>query len=195
VTGGPNGPTSYTDTISSVEGDSFVLTTTFEDITRTQRWSCGPDGLVALDFGGASAALALADLQADFNTTEATGITLPAAISQGDRWSQTFTLEGTQTLPGDQTADVTGQVQYDATASGLESATVSAGTFEALRVDSTSTMNITVQMSGITVPTTIVGTTVQWYAPNVGMVRSIEKSNIFGTEVEVTSELTGYSLP
>lgn len=195
VTGGPNGPTSYTDTISSVDGESFILTTTFEDITRAQRWSCDPDGLVALDFGGASATLAVANLQADFDTTEATGVTLPAEISQGDSWSQTFTLKGTQTLPGDQTADVTGQVQYDATAGGLESVTVSAGTFEALRVDSTSTMNITVQMSGITVPVTIAGTIVQWYAPGVGMVRSIEKSNFFDTEVEVTSELTGYSLP
>ncbi len=195
VTGGPNGTTSYTDTISAVSGDSFTLTTTLEDLTRTQRWSCGADGLVALDFGGASATLAVANLQTEFDTTESTGVTLPANVSPGDTWSQTFTLEGTQTITGDQTVQAEGKVKYELTAAGMESVTVPAGTFEALRVDGTTSMDLTVQMSGFTVPMTITGTIVRWYAPDVGYIQSVEQSNVFDTEVEVTTELASYDIP
>jgi len=195
VTGGPTGTTSYTDIISEVNGNSFILTTEFADLTRTQRWSCSADGLVALDYGGSSATLAVAGLQAVFDTTQVTGVTLPADISLGETWSQTFILEGTQTLSGDQTAKSEGDVKYDSTAAGMESVNVPAGTFEALRIDSTTTMEITVELSGFKVPTTIAGTIVRWYVPGVGYVRSVETSNMFDTEVEVTTELTDYSIP
>jgi hypothetical protein len=195
VTGGPNGTTSYTDTISALSGDSFTLTTSVQDLTRTQRWSCGADGLVALDFGGASATLAVANLQAEFDTTASTGVTLPADIAPGDTWSQTFTLEGSQTVSGDRPAKAEGQVEYDSTAAGLESVTVPAGTFEALRVDGTTSMDLTVHLSGFTVPMTISGTIVRWYAPGVGFIRSVEKSDVFGTELEVKTELTSYDIP
>lgn len=195
VTGGPTGTTSYTDMISEVNPNSFILTTEFPDLTRTQRWSCNAEGLVALDYGGSSATVAVSDLQAVFDTTQVTGMTLPASIAQGDTWSQVFILEGTQTLPGDQSATSEGDVQFSSTAGGMESITVPAGTFEALRVESTSTMEITVELSGFKVPTTIEGTSIRWYAPGVGLVRSVETSNMFDTQAEVITELTGYSLP
>jgi hypothetical protein len=195
VTGGPNGTTSYVDTISVTGGDSFTLTTAFGDTTRTQRWSCTSNGLVALDFGGASATLAVADLHAVFDTAESSGVTLPAHISPGDTWSQTFTLEGTLAITGDQTTKASGQVRYDSTATGMESVRVPAGTFDALRIDGISSMEIGVEMGGFTVPMTISGTFVRWYAPGVGFVRSVEDSDVFDTQVKITTELTGYSIP
>jgi DUF3108-like len=195
VTGGTSGPTSYTDQISSVSGDSFILTTTTGDIVRDQRWSCTADGLVALDFGGGTATLAVADMSVVFDTTEATGVTLPSDISPGDTWSQTFTLEGTQNVTGDQAAKVTGTVKYDSTATGLESVTVPAGTFDTLRMEGPNSMDLSVEMSGFAVPMAITGTIVRWYAPGVGYVKSIETSNVFGTDVEITTELTSYNIP
>jgi hypothetical protein len=195
VTGGPDGPTSYTDTIGSIDGDSFVLTTTLGDITRTQRWSCTADGLVALDFGGGSATLAVSDVHMEFDTTDTTGVTLPAHISPGDTWSQTFTIEGTQDFTGDQSTDVTGDVKYDSTASRVETTTVPAGDFDALRVEATNSMDLTVKTSGMTVPMSVSGTLVNWYAPGVGYVRSVEKTNVFGVDVEITTELTSYNIP
>ena len=195
VTGGSSDTVNYTDTISELTGDGFVLTSEFDDATRTQRWSCKSNGLLALDFGGASATLAVADLQAVFDTTKVSGITLPRDLTAGDTWSQSFTIEGNQALPGDQTAEVKGSVDYSSTAGEMESVTVPAGTFEALRVESTTKMDITIKLSGFTVPTTIEGTVVRWYAPEIGYVRSVETSNVFGTEVEVTIELTGYRIP
>lgn len=195
VTGGPDGPTSYTDTITSISGDTFILTTTIGDIERTQRWSCTADGLVALDFGGGSATLAVSDIQMVFDTTETTGVTLPAAISPGDTWSQTFTVKGTRSNASDQSADVTGDVEYDSTASQVETVNVPAGDFDALRMDATNSMDLTVQTSGLTVPLSVSGTLVNWYAPGVGNVRSIEKTNLFGVDVEITTELTSYNIP
>jgi len=195
VTGGSSDTAQYTDTISELTGDGFILTSEFDEVTRTQRWSCKSDGLVALDFGGASATLAVADLQAVFDTTEVSGITLPRDLAAGDTWSQSFKLEGNQTLPGDQTAEVKGSVDYGSTAVEIESVTVPAGTFEALRVESTTKMDITIKLSGFAVPTTIEGTVVRWYAPDIGYVRSVETSNVLGAEVEVTIELTGYQIP
>jgi hypothetical protein len=195
VTGGSDGPTSYTDTISSVSADSFILTTTTGDIVRDQRWSCAADGLVALDFGGGTATLAVADTHMVFDTTESTGVTLPSEISPGDTWSQTFTLEGTQNVTADQTSNVVGQVKYDSTAVSVESVTVPAGTFDALRVEGPNSMDLTVEMSGFTVPMTISGTLVRWYAPGVGYVKSVETSNVFDIDVEITTELASYSIP
>ena len=195
VTDGSSDTVNYADTISKLSVDGFVLTSEFDDVTRTQRWSCKTDGLLALDFGGGSATLAVADLQAVFDTTEVSGITLPQDIAPGDTWSQSFTIEGDQTLSGDQTAEVNGSVDYSSTAVEMERVTVPAGTFDALRVDSTTKMDITIKLSGFAVPTTIEGTIVRWYAPDIGYVRSVEASNVLGEEVEVTIELTGYEIP
>jgi hypothetical protein len=195
VTGGPDGPVSYIDTISSVNGDSFILTTVIGDIERTQRWSCTADGLVALDFGGGSATLAVSDLQMVFDTTETTGVTLPADISPGDTWSQEFTIEGTEAIAGDQSASVAGQAKYDSTATGIEGVSVLGGSFDALRVEGTNSMDLNVQMSGFTVPMAVSGTLVRWYAPGVGYIRSVEKSDVLDTQLELTTELTSYAIP
>jgi hypothetical protein len=122
-------------------------------------------------------------------------VTLPSEISPGDTWSQTFTLEGTQNVTADQTSNVVGQVKYDSTAVSVESVTVPAGTFDALRVEGPNSMDLTVEMSGFTVPMTISGTLVRWYAPGVGYVKSVETSNVFDIDVEITTELASYSIP
>ena len=56
-TGGPAGEYSFTDTITSVGGDGFTLSTQIGDLTRTQEWTCTAEGLVALQLGGAPAAM------------------------------------------------------------------------------------------------------------------------------------------
>src|ERR1051325_6007042 len=56
-TGGPAGEYSFTDTITSARPDGFTLSTQIGSLTRTQEWTCRPEGLVALQLGRAPAAM------------------------------------------------------------------------------------------------------------------------------------------
>ena len=70
--GSPAGDYSYTDTITSVREDGFTLNSQFEGVTRTQEWACKPEGLVALQLGGPSAAtLNTQDMQLNLTVNNA----------------------------------------------------------------------------------------------------------------------------
>jgi hypothetical protein len=73
ISGGPLGPVDFTDTVIDLSGDQFILTSQFSGLTKTQRWSCRPEGLVALDYGGGAATLSVEGSQAVFDTTAVEG--------------------------------------------------------------------------------------------------------------------------
>ncbi|HET9914148.1 MAG TPA: hypothetical protein VFQ13_19800, partial [Anaerolineales bacterium] len=102
-TGGPAGEYSFTDTISSVREDSFTLSTQINDLTRTQEWSCHPEGLVALQLGGAPAAMLSAqNMQLNLEVSNVSGITFPSAINAGDQWQHSLDLQGSMTVLGEE---------------------------------------------------------------------------------------------
>ena len=193
--GGPAGAYAFTDTISQVGADGFTLTTQFSELTRTQEWSCTPEGLVALQYGGGSGSIATTGSTATYDTTSVTGVTLPASIKPGDTWTQTYEIQGEQTLGDGQLGTSTGKIKSDFRAVGMESVSVSAGTFEALRIDTELLMELTVTVSGITVPTTITSSGSMWYAPGVGWVKSISSGTLMEQAYMDTIELTAYTLP
>ena len=80
---------------------------------------------------------------------------------------------------------------YSCTAGATESVAVAAGSFNAVRMECQTNMVITMTMNGTDVPTTIDTTSTIWYAPSVGMVKSVSVVN--GTNI--TLELTAYSIP
>ena len=126
----------------------------------------------------------------DFQTTALEGVTMPASLNPGDSWSQSLTLEGTQTV-NSETLPVSNHVTQACTAVGVESVTVPAGTFDAMRVDCQVNMNITIDISGSPFTTPITLNNTNWYALKVGLVKTVST----GSGLDSTTELTSYSIP
>jgi hypothetical protein len=195
LSGGPAGPVSYTSTVTGIDTGGFELTQAFTSLTVKQRWSCKDGALAALDFGGPSASLVTQGSQATFTTVSQEGVTLPAQVAAGDEWTQSFTLKGTQVLPGGTTGTSQGTASYSSKAIGMESVTVDAGTFDAMRVDGQMTVDLTVNVSGVTAPVTLSTKFSSWYAPGVGLVKMSQTGSLAGVALNVDNDLTSYSLP
>ena len=139
---------------------------------------------------GASASVNTENVAVDFQTTASSGITLPAAIRPGDAWEQTLTLEGSQTVNGLE-MPAKNEFKNMCKAAGLESVTVEAGTFNAMRVDCATTMSLSLNMQGVPLDMTLNLNGTNWYAENIGLVKSITS----GEGVESVIELLSYSIP
>ena len=156
-TGSPAGEYGFTDTITSVREDAFTLTSQFGDLTRTQEWACKPEGLVALQLGGPSAAtLNSQDMQLNLEVKNVSGVTFPSTIAPGQQWQHNLDFEGKMDTAGQEGA-ATGNAQSSFNAVGNESVTVPAGTFDALKIQIDSTLNINVSFQGVSLPVTFSG--------------------------------------
>lgn len=194
-TGGPAGAYSYTDTITDVRADSFTVSAQFDDnVPRRQEWACKPEGLVAMQLPGASAAITTTQFQATFETSNVQGVTLPASVAPGDEWSFSLTIKGKQEVSGI-TAETSGDAKYDFAAVGMESVTVPAGTFDAMKVDGVLTLDLTAVVSGLSIPVQVTMNTTSWFAPGVGMVKTVSTGSVAGTGINDTLELQSYNIP
>lgn len=194
-TGGPAGDYSFTDTISSVRADGFTLTSQFGDLTRTQEWACQPEGLVALQLGGPSAAMLNSqEMQLNLEVRDATGVTFPSQINAGDQWQHNLDFEGEMTMAGQQ-GSAEGNAQNNFTAVGMESVTVPAGTFDAMKVRVETTISIEVSYQGLSLPVTFSANYDYWFAEDVGWVRAAGTGEIVGTSFTDTIELQSYTIP
>lgn len=194
-TGGPAGEYSFTDTLTSVREDGFTLSTQFSDLTRTQEWACKPEGLVALQFGGAPAAMLNAqNMQLNLEVSNVSGVTFPDAISAGDQWQHSLDLQGDMTVAGEQ-GTATGNAQTSFTAIGEESVTVPAGTFAAMKIQVDTTLNLNVSYQGLSVPVTFSGSYTYWFVQGVGWVKASGIGRVAGSSFSETTELQSYSIP
>lgn len=196
-TGSPSGDFTYTDTVTAVRADGFTLASQFDGLTRTQEWLCETAGLKALQLGGAgaTASVSTGGTTAEFKTSEVTGVSLPREITPGLQWQYSLKIEGTTAMPGNQTAQSTSTFSASMQEIGRESVTVPAGTFEAVKIQVTNIVQIVADFQGMQVPVTINGSSVVWYAPGVGYVKSIENSDYGGTPFTSTTELQTYNIP
>jgi len=165
-------------------------------------WECLPEGLVDLSNPIGDELKVMGEGMTFTGTGSATGVTIPASISAGDSWSQTY--KGTLDVQEyDGALDFTVTINYSA--AGEEEITVSAGTFNALKVDSTIESGFILKTQGISMPLysyNATGTT--WFVENIGQVKSTTQGTIEGTgqmagllseEFSDTTELIEYSLP
>jgi hypothetical protein len=182
----------FTRSITAVNADGFNDQDVFASgITRKGEWQCKDGTLTALQTNGDLSASVQSDyVSGDFKTTSWDGITLPASPKAGDTWTQTFVLEGVETVAGTQ-FNAKNETALTCTAGTVESVTVPAGTFDALRVDCEIHTTITVTISGNDVQTPLSMTSTSWYAPNVGLVRT---SNVTNGET-ISMDLTSYQIP
>jgi hypothetical protein len=172
-------PDTFTHSILSVDESSFVAQDIFDvGVTRQGTWNCKNGSLIALDLpSGASANVNTENnVSVDFETKDLSGVTIPAMINTGDTWSQSLTLEGTQTI-NDVSFPASNQLTSDCKAIGVEPVTVEAGTFDAMGAAPVqSTLNLT-------------GT--NWYVENVGLVKTLTT----GMGLDSTTELVSYNIP
>ena len=194
-TGSPTGSYSFTDTITSVREDGFTLTTQFNDLTRTQEWSCTPEGLVALQLGGApAAAINSQGSQLELEVNNVSGVTFPSAIEAGDQWQHNIDFTGKMNI-ADQEGEATGNAQSSFSAIGIESVTVPVGTFDAMKIQINTTLNISVSFQGLNVPVTFSGSYNYWFVQGVGWVKASGNGDIGGQSFTETIELQGYNIP
>ena len=195
-TGGPNGDFYYTNLISSVHAEGFTLTSQFANQTRTQEWSCQPDGIRALQLGGGNAAgISIQEMTANLVTSNVTGLSMPREVTAGMQWQYSLTLEGTIPMLSDPQAPSHGTYSVTLQELGRETITVPAGTFEAIKIQANSTVDIVTVFEGNEVPIKFNGTTITWYAPGVGYVKSVENSDFSGEMYSATTELLSYNIP
>ncbi len=194
-TGGPAGEYSFTDTITSAREDGFTLSTQIGGLTRTQEWTCQPEGLAALQLGGAPAAmLSSQNIQLNLNVTNSSGVTFPSQMNVGDQWQQSMDVSGNVTAFNEE-AEATGTAQMNFAAVGNESVTVPAGTFDALKVNVDVTLNINAAYGGITLPVTFSGKYTYWFVQGVGWVKASGTGNVLGSSFSETTELQSYNVP
>lgn len=194
-TGGPAGGRGFTDTITSVRDDGFTLTSKFRDLTRTQEWSCTPEGLVAMQLGGTALSIFEPDtMQVSLDVSRVSGVTFPSAIKPGDIWQHALDFSGKITMRGHET-DAKGDAQSSFTAVGYETVNVPAGTFDALKIHVDTTFRLTSNFSGVDLPFTFTTPYDYWFVQGVGWVKASGKGTVDDDSFTETIELQSYNIP
>lgn len=191
----------YTSTITSVREDGFTVTHTIAGSAQTHEWECLPEGLVDLSNPIGDAFETTVEGITLTGDTSVTGVTIPASISVGDKWTQTYvgTMDA-QELGG--ALDFSLTVNYSVV--GEEEVTVPAGTFKALKLNNTMESNFILKAAGVSMPLyTYSATSTTWVVENIGIVKSITQGFMKGSteqlplsyEFSDTTELVEFSLP
>ncbi len=185
-------PDTFKKSIITIETNGFTDQDAFgSGVTRQGKWTCENGNLTALNpSNGNSATVTTEGISLDFETTAMSGLTLPATINAGDTWEQTLTLEGTETINGT-VMPVKNQVANTCKAVGIESVTVEAGTFEAMKVECNAIMNIEIVMNDSPIQNTMTINGTNWYAENIGLIKTLS----LGTGFDSVTELTSFSIP
>lgn len=186
----------FTDMITDVRSDGFTMSGEFDDLVRTVEWACSSDGLTALQFGGGAAASVVTSSGGmELETVEVTGVTLPGDMSPGTTWEQSFVIKGVADLGPDVSGTAEGKVDQAWESIGMESVTVPAGTFQALKVDMTTTFDFVVTVGEMQVPALFTANGSVWFVEGLGWVRAASEGEIMGQGYTDTLELTDTRVP
>lgn len=173
------------DTVSNAGIDAFTVTTTLKDNPYSVVYTCSSSGLTATNpiqqYVGAI--LSRPDSPVQVQLTSNSGTTLPAKISPGDTWQQI--AEGNASS---QDFSFDGRFVFNSNAVGFEEVTVPAGSYQALRVNTT----IRIEVSGFHI---LAGTyqMTTWWVADIGLVKSEGTSHVSGVDFSDQLELTQYT--
>ncbi len=195
-----SGGTVYSE-ITNVEQAGFTVTHTSGGSTQIHEWECLPEGLVDFSNPIGDAIQAMGEGGTVVGTTSVTGVTIPSSIEVGDTWSQTYV--GTLDVKGQPVSlDFAIDISYNAVAK--EEVTVSLGTFQALKVNSTIQSIFTLKGGGVSMPLyTYDATGTSWWVENIGPVKTTGQGSMRGATEHVpldyefadTTELIEFNLP
>jgi hypothetical protein len=193
--GGAAGDYSFTDTITAVSEEGFTLNSQFEQLTRIIEWSCQPDGLAALQLGsGPAAGISTDQFELDITPKSTSGVILPPTIAPGDRWTYSLEFEGAAEMAGNP-ATATGRASYAFEALAVESVSVPAGTFDAMKVKADLTMDVQISVQSVSTPVSFTFSSFMWWAPGVGWVKSENTGDLGTGPFTETIELQSYTIP
>lgn len=157
----------HTITMSKVSDAGFTYTIQFDKGSVDTRWRCDANGLSSPEYSGAN--FGGKTQQLNFKTVDSKGAIIPNNLGIGSSWTYSFTLEGEM-----DNSKLTNNMETSNKVVGLETVTVPAGTFKAVRIESTSTMKMSMNMGGKAkdLPANVVQS-ISWYADGVGLVKSV----------------------
>jgi hypothetical protein len=175
----------FTRAIIGVRADGFDDQDSFASgAIRRGSWACRQGDLISLTPGG-SASVAAGGAQTDFTVESNEGLTLPADPQPGAQWTQTIVYLG-QFNTGDRNVTARSTLNTSCRAVGVESVSVPAGAFEALRVDCTYRLTIAL-LGDLPFDFSFSSSGSVWYAPGVGMVKLRDTGEMGTTEVVLLS--------
>jgi hypothetical protein len=174
-----------TDSISNSSAESFSVQSNLSGVPYNVDYSCTQAGLVSVNPIQQYLGAILSSLngQASLNLVSNSGISLPNEISPGDTWQQIVEWEGSA-----QGFSTNGRLVFDYTATGYETVTVPAGTYDALKVNT----SIRIEISSFRLQYGTYDITT-WMAPNIGIIKSEGKSNVPNVEFSDNLELTSFT--
>jgi hypothetical protein len=155
-------------------------------------WTCGADGLVNVQqyatgpHGGPPPPGTV-----DFHHFRSRGVTVPTELSPGSNWKQVVTSRARFNVAGTW-YDERQVVKSTYRAADEETITTPAGTFDALKVLITTNTHKTAPDFGQGIDLRSGTSTMQWWAPGVGIVRSIIDA---GSGSTTTIVLVAYDVP
>ncbi len=179
---------SVTSAGGSAESASATMAFSMPEATFTVNWTCSSAGITSYDLGNISSS-AFGEI-VTLEVVNSSGSWLPPAenLVPGYSWSNDYTMVVSSSFEG-ASVELTTTTSESWSVGGMETVSVPAGTFEALRIDGTSTIE-TSGFMGISVPPTTTSQTF-WYAEGVGIVRYTSSSEGYSGH----GDLTGYSVP
>lgn len=179
------GAYSRTDTITRSEAKSFMVESNSSGISYSVEYSCTEAGLLSTNpiqqYLGAL--LPILSGQVTLNLVSNSGLSLPSVIKPGDTWEQIAEWEGTA-----QGFSAKGRLVFNYTAIGHETVTISSGTYEALRVDTSILIEISnfhIRYGSYEIST--------WMAPNIGVIKSDGHSDIPNVDFSDSLELIRFT--
>ena len=183
----------FTRSITDVTPGGF----TDQDIFSTgnphiRQWKCEDNVLVAMQPDEAAAGpLQFSDRIQNFQTKQADGATVPDQFIPGAIWNEEIYLEGTSLVNG-QDVPARDAIKLDCTAGNVESVSVPAGTFQAIRGNCKTDEKLVLNVGGSEQTSEIVTISTMWYASGVGLIKS---QQAVAGQPGTTIELLAYKIP
>ncbi|MBK9165312.1 MAG: hypothetical protein IPM21_15670 [Acidobacteria bacterium] len=174
-------PGSYTLTQKLNDPNSFSETRAFDSgVNVTTNWICDADGLRNAQYGNN---ISVENAAFDMETLESKGLTIPRELSVGKAWDATYKVRVKGQAGGMNIGSDGDVVVRNKVVSLNDKITAGGKEFEAAKVDTEITINLT--MGGQKVPgMTIKGT--NWFAKGVGLVKQEVRSPYGAQGVELT---------
>ncbi|MBI5030286.1 MAG: hypothetical protein HZB51_07150 [Chloroflexi bacterium] len=166
----PNAATFFTQTMSNITPNSFVEHRVFDNTNVNTNWTCANGALSTTRLGDLGA---LMSNQLQLTITKQAGVVIPSPDRWqiGNTWTDNLGVSGQLTtsfinVSGTGTADFRNKIVSQ------DSVQAPAGTFRALRVDSTITLKMVGTAAGVSTPFDVTIAMSEWFARDVGLVRA-----------------------
>ena len=160
-------------------------------ITSEARWTCSDEGMISTDFASTNIPMIMQQMGYDYDyqieTMDFSGITFPADDQWfvGSEWTGSWIVESDLTVEDLGLVHAVINVTMNNVIGAEEPVTVLLGSYEnAMRVDSTMLLDMSIETQGITLPA-IKGeyTMTSWFVQGIGMVKQISNDADFAMEL------------